>query len=355
MKILVFSRHALCSCVAAVMLAGCDGSQPSIGTPGAVPQAPAIALRADRGKSWMLPESQGKTTLLYVSLGLHRVGVFDYDTGKRVGTLTGFDDSYGGCVDAKGDVYITEYFNGDTVEYAHGGTKPLKTFVSNGQAWGCSVGAGNDLAVNDRDTRTGAGQVCVWKGGKSGSQSICYTGLAACGMMSPAGYDDRGNLFVPGEDNTTGDVCVLLSGATSMTKLPLNYSFNTPGAAMWDGKYVTLSNGAQTARKRASSALRFPGRRCTMEGGRCWAIPVTASGRSSWGRSPSARKIRQPTANKARSSSPTTAFAQSKAQSYGNTPPAATHIKRSPKDLWWRSASVDEPRATARVEISNIF
>lgn len=49
----------------------------------------------------MLPEAQGKTTLLYVSLDLHRVGVYAYDTGKRVGTLTGFDDPYGGCVDGK--------------------------------------------------------------------------------------------------------------------------------------------------------------------------------------------------------------------------------------------------------------
>ena len=242
MKVFVFSRHALCSCVAAAMLAGCGGSQLPIGAPGEMPQSSASETQAGHSQSWMLPEAQGKTTLLYVSLGLHRVGVFDYDTGERVGTLTGFDDPYGGRVDAKGDVYITEYFNGDTVDYAHGGTKPLKTFLSNGQAWGCSVDAGNDLAVTDRDTRTGAGQVCVWKGGTSASQSICYTGLPACGMMSPAGYDDRGNLFVPGEDNTTGDVCVLLSGATSMTELPLNYWFNTPGAAMWDGKYVTLSN-----------------------------------------------------------------------------------------------------------------
>jgi len=190
----------------------------------------------------MLPEAQGKTTLLYVSLDAHRVGVYDYDTGKRVGTLTGLDDPYGGCVDAKGDVYVAEYFNGDTVEYAHGGTKPLKTFATNGQAWGCSVDSANDLAVTDRDTRTGEGQVCVWKAGTSGSQPTCYSGLSACDMMSPAGYDDKGNLFVPGYDNTTGDVCVLLSGATSITALPLNYSFNTPGAAMWDGRYMTLSD-----------------------------------------------------------------------------------------------------------------
>jgi hypothetical protein len=127
----------------------------------------------------MLPDAQGKTTLLYMLLDVHSVDVFDYHTGERVGRLTGFDDPYGGCVDARGDVYVTEYFDGDAVEYAHGGTKPLKAFASNGQASGCSVDTGNDLAVTDRDMRTGAGQVCVWKARKSGSRSTCYRGLPA--------------------------------------------------------------------------------------------------------------------------------------------------------------------------------
>ena len=247
MKTSGLSRYSRIGFVIAATLAGCGVLRPAqddmpsrIGAPGAMPQTPAVASRVDWGKSWMLPEARGRTTLLYVSLD-HRVAVYDYDTGKRVGSLTGLDDPYGGCVDAKGDVYITEYFNGDTVEYAHGGTKVLKTFASDGQAWGCSVDGRSDLAVTDRDTRTGAGQVCVWKSGKS-AQSTCYGGRPACDMMSPAGYDDKGNLFVPGEDNATGDVCVLLAGATSMTELPLSYSFNTPGAAMWDGKYMTLGD-----------------------------------------------------------------------------------------------------------------
>ncbi len=103
MKVLAFSRHGAAEPHRrGNALAGCGGSQPPIGTPGAVPQAPAIAAHVDAGKSWMLPQAQGKTTLLYVSLGVHRVGVFDYDTGKRVGTLSGFDDPYGGCVDTEG-------------------------------------------------------------------------------------------------------------------------------------------------------------------------------------------------------------------------------------------------------------
>jgi hypothetical protein len=43
-------------CVAAaVPLAGCGGSQPPIGAPGAMAQTSAIATHAERGKSWMVP------------------------------------------------------------------------------------------------------------------------------------------------------------------------------------------------------------------------------------------------------------------------------------------------------------
>jgi len=36
MKSFDFGHYALCSCVAAALLAGCGGSQPQIGAPGAI-------------------------------------------------------------------------------------------------------------------------------------------------------------------------------------------------------------------------------------------------------------------------------------------------------------------------------
>jgi hypothetical protein len=44
MRSLVLSRYALCSCVAAAMLAGCGGSQPPIGAPGGMPQSRGSAV-----------------------------------------------------------------------------------------------------------------------------------------------------------------------------------------------------------------------------------------------------------------------------------------------------------------------
>ena len=43
MRTRIFSRHALTSCTAAALLAGCGAPQPPIGTPGAMPQASAIS------------------------------------------------------------------------------------------------------------------------------------------------------------------------------------------------------------------------------------------------------------------------------------------------------------------------
>jgi uncharacterized repeat protein (TIGR03803 family) len=58
MKNLEFNRIMLSSCAAAAMLAGCGGSQPPIGAPGAMPQTTAIAARAD-------PAPRPAYTMLY--------------------------------------------------------------------------------------------------------------------------------------------------------------------------------------------------------------------------------------------------------------------------------------------------
>ena len=50
----------------ALLLAGCGGSQPPIGAPGARLQSSPVVSRAERRGSWMLPEAKGED-LLYVS------------------------------------------------------------------------------------------------------------------------------------------------------------------------------------------------------------------------------------------------------------------------------------------------
>ena len=117
------SRFALSVCVAAAMLAGCGGSQPPIGAPGAMPQTSAIATHAERGKSWMLPEAKPQD-LLYVSREFHpgEVSVYSYPKGKLMGNLT----DIAGVIwvllvtDAKGDVFAISTEKPKLIyEYAH--------------------------------------------------------------------------------------------------------------------------------------------------------------------------------------------------------------------------------------------
>ncbi len=63
MRISDFSRNALTSCVAAAMLAatlaGCGGSQPPIGMPGAIPQSSALQALNAQGIAIAAPRSGG--------------------------------------------------------------------------------------------------------------------------------------------------------------------------------------------------------------------------------------------------------------------------------------------------------
>jgi hypothetical protein len=69
MKSLDFSRYAVSACAAVAMLAGCGGSQPPIGLPGATPQTSAIAMYAHRNASPMLTEAKVDYRVLYTFTG----------------------------------------------------------------------------------------------------------------------------------------------------------------------------------------------------------------------------------------------------------------------------------------------
>ena len=140
--------YALAIGAAAALLAGCGGSQPPIGAQGVMPQSHAATTHVDRGGSWMLPEASSEA-LLYISNTVSTtVSVYSYPSHYLVGTLTGFTHPEGQCVDANGDVWITD--RASLVEYAHGGSSPMRTLgIKQGAgALGCSVAPNGDLAVS---------------------------------------------------------------------------------------------------------------------------------------------------------------------------------------------------------------
>jgi hypothetical protein len=84
------------------------------------------------------------------------------------------------CVDARGDVWITQaassaYEGGNAVEYAHGGTTMLNEVATDQPPGSCSVSPDGDLAIQDSGDLSasgelGPGEVQIWKNGLRASR-----------------------------------------------------------------------------------------------------------------------------------------------------------------------------------------
>jgi hypothetical protein len=213
------------------MLAGCGGSQPPVGAPDAMPQTSAIATHADRGKSWMLPEARGRN-LLYVATG-DNVYVLSYPRGKLVGTL-GVNSS-GLCSNRQGDVFVFSGYG--LLEYAHGGTKALRTLHSGDIPLGCAVDPStNNLAVTQE--ASGAGEVAIFRHSKGTQKWYRDPDIYTYGLC---GYDDRGNLFVDGS-GSGNFIAELPQGSSIFTNYALGKRYDVYGGIQWDGQRMTLAN-----------------------------------------------------------------------------------------------------------------
>jgi hypothetical protein len=237
-----FVGFALSIGAASALFAGCSAP--------AVPTVPPFAMtrpdgafsapRTDRGASWMSADAKSKRELLYVSDGAtNDVYVYDYPKGTEVGKLTGFNYPDGQCVDAQGNVYITNFEAGTVLEYAHGGASPIKTLETNGYPIGCAVSPAGDLAVANFSTQSGPGNALVFKGA-SGTPTE-YSDPSQCYYVWPPGYDAKGNLFVEGEYSSI-DVCWVPAGGKSMSAIGLGAQIYFPGSVMWGGKYLIFTD-----------------------------------------------------------------------------------------------------------------
>ena len=250
-----FHYPAAALCVAATMLAGCGGSQPLIGNPGAMPQGRAITRQAARGKSWMLPEAR-RDALLYVSSNSGSntgVQVYTYPKGKLVGTLTGFQAAAGMCPDKDGNIWITN-FNGTTiVEYAHGGTQPIGslTVPTMAHPQGCAVDAttGN-LAVVGYPPASESATVLVYTGA-TGTPTVYDIPLSTSSFCS---YDSHGNLFVNGYAQGNGPFGVVELKRGSHEFGTIAFAPSGPGRGIeptslqWDGRHIAIGTPVSVVR-----------------------------------------------------------------------------------------------------------
>jgi hypothetical protein len=209
----------------------------------AVPGKPAMTVRPDQRRSWMSPDSK-KQELLYVSdQKTDDVYVYSYPKGTLEGTLTGFDTPYGQCTDKSGNVFIAQFNASDVVEYAHGGTSPIKTLDLTGQyPVGCSVDPKTgDLAVAAFVSDNYPGGVSVFRHAAGTPKEYQAPNMY---YYFPPAYDDRGNLFVEVEGSSSGATSVveLPRGGATFKGLYLDVTINFPGGVVWDGSHVDLDD-----------------------------------------------------------------------------------------------------------------
>jgi hypothetical protein len=227
------------------MLAGCGGSQPPIGPPGAMRQTSAIATRAERGKSWMLPEATSDD-LLYS--GRDPVYVFSYPSGKSVGNLDPGGPTDGLCSDEKGNVFLTSQTGSSLTEYAHGGSQPIGGLIipnGGGGVFACAVDPmTGDLAAtfecSDMSKCASTLEIAVFPNATGTPTEYGGSNLP---QFLYCGYDDAGNLFADGLAVGGGGILAELpEGSSKLTNISLSKRIKKVGQIHWDGTYMTIQD-----------------------------------------------------------------------------------------------------------------
>jgi hypothetical protein len=239
-------RRCASALAAVVMLAACSSGasqlpastpiQQSAVSPG-MNRGMAKAADLDRGRSWMKPGVKGDSLLYVSNAGIDDVNVYSYPQGQLVGTLTGFLDPVGECVDKTGDVFVTDYRAQDIVEYAHGGTSPIATLSDSGYHPGeCSV----DPTTGNLAVTISGGGVSIYADAQGSPTQYADTSL---GGVYFCGYDNNGNLFVDGVNNSQAvEVDQLPKGGSTFAQILLNQSLGGPGGVQWDGHFLAVAD-----------------------------------------------------------------------------------------------------------------
>ncbi|HLY02376.1 MAG TPA: hypothetical protein VKR56_07740 [Candidatus Cybelea sp.] len=257
-KISQFPKYSFALTLAAAVVAACSsGGSSSFAPAGVTPAArrtglTMLARMRDAaltmphfvqpnvhrdGSASFIHDQRERPNQIYVGdWSTNDVYVYNYPSGKAVGTLTGFDEPYGMCIDRKGDLFVTNFGNGEAVEYKHFSKKIINTYSPGGELIGCSVSAKGDVALTSFDP----GEVTIYPKGKATSGTT-YSD-SSCEYQWTMGYDAKGDLVGVGEYSSV-NVCALMAGSKSETTLTTSgITVDFPAGTTWDGEYIALGD-----------------------------------------------------------------------------------------------------------------
>lgn len=286
MNALALLRRSLPVCVA-IGLAGCGS--PMQTTPSV---APALAQR---------PDADRKFDLLYVSNLAGNVTVYRYWQHTFLRLLTGFKQPRGECVDATGNVFVTDSRLEKIREYAHGGTTAIGVLKDRGyQPYSCSVDptTGNLAVANYQAGSRGEGGIAIYPHAE-GPPKI-YGPIKYLPNPVAVGYDNQGNLLIASllaySSYAYASFALLPKGSQSfiLVNLPsLTTSiFADVTSVQWDGQYWAIADNDSIFRYAITSSgkstyegtVRLSG--LGYQQGQFWILHGTAGSQivgASWG------------------------------------------------------------------------
>lgn len=203
----------------------------------------------------MSGDTSAKDLLYVVNPGLDSqhtgtVDLYSYPQGVLEQQITSVTYPGGDCSDNKGNVYVTAYEPSGNVlvEFAHGGTQPIRTLSLPGtNPFSCAVDpTTGDLAVTNYGTTAGNGaSLLVFR--KAKGKPKIYTDSDFLNFAY-ATYDHAGNLFFDGKYPRGYEQPIfaeLPRGGKSIEKLNLNYTIGWLSAVQWDGKYLAVGQAVK--------------------------------------------------------------------------------------------------------------
>lgn len=244
-------------CAAFVAASGCSWppAAPSVALPStaqgvfqgasnswSIANVPPRPMGGTAAPTWMAADARSKD-LLYVS-NCCWVSVYSYPQGKLEGKLTGFGTAAGQCVDDKGDVYITNLVPSRVYEYAHGGTRRIKTLEDPIDPVGCAIDptTGNLAVTSLGDGGGEYARVAIFP---KGSGSPTYYTDSAFQEYFFCAYDSAGDLFIQGNSAPgSGHVVFaeLPKGGSTLKNITLPQYIGWPGGLRWDGKFLVVGD-----------------------------------------------------------------------------------------------------------------
>lgn len=245
MRLRRLSDLALAALAVASILAGC-GAAADNGGIGIVPQA-NTATPGKAARSWMRPGASSGDLMYVADVKDNEVAVYTYPGGTLAGTLTGFQGLAYLCADSKGHVYIPSYGAAKILEYARGGTNPIRTLSDpRSEPYSCSVDpkTGNLAVANYLLQNSTDGNVVIYQHAKGRPFSHLLYDLANPYFCA---YDNAGDLFVSGDGAVGGNgnfaLEELTRGARLFEPITLPNIPAYPNGLQWDGNYLAVGTG----------------------------------------------------------------------------------------------------------------